>query len=367
MGREEGAGSGGLGSVFATAVMHLREIAPVVARQIDGLREKAQRIPSRALRETALGALEKRGNIEGAALFATLSPREHRCAAVRALTCLQATYNYVDALSERAGESPLMNADQLHRALLTALHPSCPEPEYYAYYDGDDDDGGFLTHLVGSCRAAAAELPSFELMAPIAREAAGRIVDFQTLNVAERDGEGGALRSWAEQITARESGLHWWETAAGCGSSLSVHAIIAAAADPASDLDRAKEIDCAYYPFAGSLHSLLDSLVDRDEDRELGLRSLLAHYRTPEYAAIRLGCLAASALVSQEGLRDASAHRVILTAMCSYYLSAPQTNEWQADLIAVALGDVLGPSLRAAMGIFRSKRFAHRLTGYLYV
>ena len=40
----------------------------------------------------------------------------------------------------------------------------------------------------------------------------------------------------------------------------------------------AREIDRAYFPWIGALHTLLDSLVDRHEDRESGRPSLLSYY-----------------------------------------------------------------------------------------
>ena len=73
-------------------------------------------------------ALSKGGNIEGAALFATLVPAVHRRTALRALVAFQTAYNYLDALSERPSEDPSLNGEQLHRALLTALNPGAGAP-----------------------------------------------------------------------------------------------------------------------------------------------------------------------------------------------------------------------------------------------
>jgi tetraprenyl-beta-curcumene synthase len=62
--------------------------------------------------------------------------------------------------------------------------------------------------------------------------AAARIVDFQALNLNERQGGQHALEHWAGELAPCTNGLAWWETAAAAGSSMSVHALIAAAADP---------------------------------------------------------------------------------------------------------------------------------------
>ena len=83
-------------------------------------------------------------------------------------------------------------------------------------------------------------------------------MDFQSLSL----GSNGELESWARRQTATDNGLEWWETAAAAGSSLGVHALIAAAASPMLDEQDVAAIEAAYFPWIGALHSLLDSLVD---------------------------------------------------------------------------------------------------------
>ena len=97
------------------------------------------------------------------------------------------------------------------------------------------------------------------------------------------------MKSWAHESRPKGGELEWWETAAGAGSSLAVHALIAAAAAPGlGATDDARDIGGAYYPWGGAAHSLLDSLVDREEDTGRGQRSLLDYYAMPAHAADRL-------------------------------------------------------------------------------
>lgn len=137
-----------------------------------------------------------------------------------------------------------------------------------------------------------------------------------------------------------------------------MHALIAAAASPGVSAASALEIDRAYFPWAGALHSLLDSLVDRREDHLTGQRSLIGCYASRQDADAHLARLAAHAARSLSDLPAARAHRVILTAMCSYYLSAPQSAAPAAQT-SRALTAVLGPSLPAATAIFRTRRLLH--------
>jgi tetraprenyl-beta-curcumene synthase len=351
---------------FADVVArYLLLVLPQASTELAGWRARAAEIPSAGLRHHALQSLGKRGNIEGAALFATLAPRAHRRETVRALVSFQTAYNYLDALSELPSGDPVSNAEQLHQALLTALHPSAEHPDYYAH-NADGDDGGYLQSVTDACRVAFACLPSHGAVAPTARSAAARIVDFQALNLTESQGGHEALRRWALETMPSGGGLSWWEGAASAGSSLSVHALIAAAADPETKRCDAREIDGAYHPSIGALHSLLDSLVDRREDQAGGRGSLLDHYDSPPIAVAHLAALATQASKAAGRLGNPHAHRVVLTAMCSYYLSAPECDTGEGRALARALTRTLGFPLKVAVAMFRAKRLAHDLTRHSF-
>jgi len=216
--------------------------------------------------------------------------------------------------------------------------------------------------MLDTCRSSLRSLPSFPALAPTARAAAARIVDFQTLSLANAHGGHEALERWAAQAANTGDGLFWWETAAACGSSLPVHALIGSAAQPDLDASDARAIDRAYHPSATALHSLLDSLVDRREDHEAGRRCLLDNYISSVVAAVRLGSLARRAREDMTRLPDAHTHRVILTAMCSYYLSAPQCETAEGYRVRGELSQALGLGLTAAILMFHAKRMRHDLT-----
>jgi tetraprenyl-beta-curcumene synthase len=348
-----------------TVLRYLLLILPPATRELAHWRARATEIPNPNLRVHALDALAKRGNIEGAALLATLAPAAQRRRTVRALVAYQTAYNYLDTLSELPTSGSEANGHQLHQALLTALVPGGAHPDYYAH-NPDTGDGGFLSALLDSCRRALAGLPSFDAVAPTARTAARRTLMFQTLNLSESQGGHAQLKRWASDATPPGTALQWWETAAAAGSSLAVHALIAAAAQPDLDPWDAREIDGAYFPWIGALHSLLDSLVDRNEDHDRGQRSLLGYYHSPTDAAIRLSGLAARARRAAERLPDPHANRVILTAMCSYYLSAPECRTAEGQTVTRGLTRALGLPLNLAIVMFRVRRLLHALTDRPY-
>lgn len=357
-------------------------VFPGISRELRRWRERAMEIPDPALRSQALQALAKRGNMEGAAAFATFAPRGRRATVVRAAVAFQAAYNYLDVLSEQPNAEPRRNSLALHESLLVALDASAPHLDYYAHH-GRNRDGGYLARIVEDCRGALSELPSYPLVASAARRAAERVVVFQAHQACgdraapgghdhddshgdegdnHRD-EGGdrAMQRWARAQTPAGSGLQWWETAASAGSSLGVHVMIAAAADPSITPDDVAALEHAYFPWIGALHSLLDHLVDTDEDRASGQRNLIDCYASPHQAAERMALLAERSLSAARMLRPIRRHELIVAAMASFYLSAPEARSPQAAPITQAVLDALGPRARPAMAVFRARRAAERV------
>jgi len=348
-------------------------------------RARASRIPDSLLRGTALDVQRKWGNVEGAAAFAAFVPSAHRAAAARAMTCFQAAYNYLDMLSEQPSANPAANGRRLHSALLVALDPDARHLDYYEH-SRQREDGGYLREILDDCRAALATLPSYSALAPEALRAAERIVEFQSCNTGELQGDLAALERWARAATPPGEDLRWWETAAAGGSSLCVYALIALAAEPdldgswtgasprattnggaqedgsAASLQTVGAVQDIYFPWIGALHSLLDNLVDVAEDRATGQHNLIGLYASPQEAATRMGQLAERSLCAARALPDARGHTLLLAAMASFYLSTPEAATPAAlPLARAVLGALDGPA-DLAMLVFRARL---RLRGLL--
>jgi tetraprenyl-beta-curcumene synthase len=346
----------------ATVARYLTSVLGPVGRELAHWRERAHEIPDPALGAHARASLSKRGNMEGAALFAVLAPAPRRRETVRALVAFQTAYNYLDTLCEQPNADPVANGHRLHRALLVALDPAASHPDYYALHS-QREDGGFLVALVDTCRTALATLPSHGAVAAGAAAAAERIVSFQSLNLTERQGGHEALERWARRETPDGRGLAWWQTAGAGGSSLAVHALIATAARPDVTRRDVEAIQAAYFPWICALHSLLDSLVDVAEDERAGQRNLLSYHASPQQAAFAMRILAQRASEAVDGLPDERHHRVILTVMAGYYLSSPEARTPYARAIAANVAAAVGPLLGPVLVLFRARRALARLTG----
>ena len=357
-------------------------VFPRVHHELSHWRERAGEIPDPVLRRLALDAQRKRGNVEGAAAFAAFAPRAHRAALVRAAVAFQAAYDYLDVLAEQPQGDPVAGARGLHEALLIALDtagwvgtesPAAPgldtagwvetesraarHPDYYASYP-QREDNGYLAELVDTCRTALATLPSYAAVAAPARRAAERIVEFQSLNLAHGQGDHDALARWAGMEIPPGTDLRWWEAAAAGGSSLGVHALIAAAADPALQPREFEAIDRAYFPWIGGLHSLLDHLVDRARDAAVGERNLIDYYSSPQEAEDRMRALAERAAGAARALPRGRRHTIILAGMTGYYLSHAEASAPDARPIAEDVRAAIGGLVTPTLLVFKARRFA---------
>ena len=112
------------GAFAGAALRYWLTVFPRVSSELRHWRRSAKRIADPGLRRLALESLAKRGNMEGAAAFATFVPWRARGSVIRALVAFQAIYNYADLLAEQPSEDPVGNARDVHQALLMALDPS---------------------------------------------------------------------------------------------------------------------------------------------------------------------------------------------------------------------------------------------------
>jgi tetraprenyl-beta-curcumene synthase len=331
-------------------------VFPHVLREAAYWRRRARRIPDSVLRETALANLSaERLNLDGAAAFAAFVPRAHRAVVVRAQVALQVAYDYVDTLAEQPCSDPVRNGDQLHKVLGAALDPAGPRIDFYAHHPRGDD-AGYLQSIVETCRSMLRRLPSYASVADSAQRAAVRMASYQSLNLNELQGDHAALARWAGAQTPSGTDLRWWETAASAGSALGVYVLIAAAANRLMRVEEAVAIEEAYFPWIGSLHLLLDSLVDRREDAASGQRSLLDYYSSPQEAAARLSLIASESLDRIRALPGGRHHLLLLAGMTSHYLSMPEASLPDVLLAARSVLSTIGGLAAPTMLVMGARR-----------
>jgi tetraprenyl-beta-curcumene synthase len=347
--------------VFGGAAMrYWLFVFPVVGSELRHWRRSAARIQDPRLRRLALAALDKRGNMEGAAAFGAFVRWGHRRDVVRALVAFQAIYNHLDMLAEQPSEDQEGNARRLHEALLLALDPDASSSLACRALDRFGDDGGYLGEMVEACRWALSRLPGYAVAAPAACLGSARILAFQSLSLDRH----GKLEAWALQEAPPDSELEWWETAGAAGSSLPVHALIAASASPMLSGGDVSAIDAAYSSSIGALHSLLDSLVDELEDAAGGHLRLIDCYRSTPDAAMGMHRLAESAMDSARGLPDGRGHALLVAAMACSYLAECEHANVRANAVASGVRSPLGCIARPLLFVFRARRLVGRVASW---
>ena len=110
------------------------------------------------------------------------------------------------------------------------------------------------------------------------------------------------------------------------------------------------------------MHSLLDSLVDHDEDLAVEGRALLGYYSSPLEAATRMRTIADEALRRAGSLPRGRSHALIVAAMASFYIcEIHRSASPYAQLVARSVLDALGGLAAPTMAILGARRSVRRV------
>jgi tetraprenyl-beta-curcumene synthase len=336
-------------------------VAPRVRFHLAHWEQAASAIPDPVLREEALGKLrDERFNVEVAATLATLAPRAHRKTVVEAIVALQVLYDYLDVLGEQPGADPLRDGERLVRAFTDAVAVGGVGTSKIGEIPRYDDDG-YLADLARTVVVALASLPACDAIAEVAQAAAMRCARAQILNHSVPTLGVVHAEEWAAE-EACGTAFGWREFLAGASASvLSIHALIAAAADPGTTSEDARAIDAAYLSI-GAL-TMLDSVVDFQEDLDAGRPGYLQYYEDPDRLSERLAWIAREATARARTLPHAAHHLMTLAGVSAYYLSCTGADTDFARPITNRVHDELRPLITPTLALMRTWRAAKRVRG----
>ncbi len=343
------------------------EVWPFLRAEMQRWVTRAEAIPAETFRRIALDALRlKRGNLEGAVAFATLARGEHRLPSARAMAAYEAAFDYLDCLCEMPSDDPLANGRQLNQALIVAVQPGREHEDYFAHHPLPGD-GGYLHALIDACQTAFGSLPARSAVEEELVRISSRLANYQSFNHGDTHGSHKEFLAWASNEAAhhrchnRGPELSWWEVGAAGGSSLAAFALFAAATDPRTGPAHAAAIDDAYFPWIGAVNSLLDSVVDRQEDDATGQHRLLDYYASPEQVAERLELITTQAMARARELQPRHGHALIVAAMTSFYLSDPATGAPDLHALRGRLRKSVGVLDAPTMLVMRTRGAANAL------
>jgi tetraprenyl-beta-curcumene synthase len=328
-----------------------------VSAEIDMWTARAQAIPDAAIREDALSSIgRKRGHADGAALFWIL-PRRRDNDLLRLLVAYQTIWDFLDTVNERGADVGTGNGRQLHVALVEALDPTLPISDYYRYHPWRED-GGYLCALVETCRRGCARLPSYGLIKPLVVREALRAQVLALNHDTDPHGRDAALKDWAEGELAAERGVTWFELSSAASASLTIHAFLALAAQPACSEVELRRACAAYFPWISGAATMLDSYVDQVEDERNGDHRYISHYASGAAAGERLRDLVARSAAEARRLRDGHRHAVIAASMVAMYLSKDSARTPEMRASTAGLVRAGGSLTRLLLPILRVWRIA---------
>lgn len=353
---------------WALLVANLRywpTVAPLVHRELCHWRVQAETIPDRDLRALALAKLaDEHFNAQVASTLATLAPLRHRATVTRAIVAYQVIYDYLDGLTEQSVPQHLHSNLCLYRAFTDAVAGAESNVDYYDCHP-QQGDGGYLRTLSHTVKDNVARLPAVTGIRESAYLSARRCAEAQARVHAAGAGDPSVLIAWAEEQAGGTS-LGWPEWLAGAMSCvLSVHALIAAAADRATVPQHAVALDDAYLPIAG-LSTMLDGLVDWRSDRATGQTSwLLSHCQDHAHLIRLLRRTATAAATRARTLPHAPHHVMTMTGVVAYYASSPAAAEPHARPAVEHMRRALGTTLTQTLAVMRAWRALKRISGSL--
>lgn len=384
-------------------VRYWSTVAPIVRGELRRWERHARAIEDPELRALALAKLRGEGfHAEAAAMLATLTPRAHRRDAVEAIVALELLFDYLDGLTERPSADPLSDGERLFGALTDALSVGSANNRNKPALSGHlptqrDDlrsaDGGYLEELSSTVSSALGRLPATGAITQVARRTAVRSGQAQTRMHATAELGTEQVEEWARH-EAKGTGLQWRELLAGAASSVLVlHALIAAAADPGTTPEEAGEIESAYLSTCVLL-TLLDGLVDHEEDTQVGngspaggeggpageigdghdgippttggilsLASLgyLSFYEDRDELAQTLSAATQRAAAQMRALPNGPHHAMTLVGVVAHYTSDPGARGELAAPIVERLQRQLTPLASPTLALMRGWRLAKRV------
>ena len=255
----------------------------------------------------------------GAALFWTL-PRKRNMDLLRLLVAYELIWDFLDNLSERAVSHGRTDGRDLHMAIVEAVDPGAPITDYYSRHPWRED-AGYLRALVETCRECCVRLPCYSQVQHLVVREAHRAQVLALNHQPDPAIREAVLRRWVSEEYPGGAPADWWEISGAASAPLTIHALLAQAAEPSCTDGEIAAVYRAYFPWLSAATTMLDSYVDQLEDLENGDHSYVAHYPDPELAILGISDLVLRSVSEARALRGGHRHAVIAACMISMYLS----------------------------------------------
>jgi len=300
---------------------------PLVEIELGRWKRHLDHCPDRLLREQALASISlKKFHCQGGNVYSGFVKPSFIPRLTRAIVALQTISDYLDNLCDRVGVLDAQAFRHLHKAFTDAVDPESPLEDYYRIYP-HRDDGGYLTSLVNTCRAALVSFPSYPAVKPEVLKLAALYSDLQVYKHLDHGVRQSLVMHWLEPFRDLYPDLYWWEIAAATGSTLGIFSLMAIATRQKVVPSDIEAISRAYFPWITSLHILLDYFIDREEDLLGGDMNFTSYYRDLDCCCARLKLIATESAARAQALPFPSFHYLVVQGLLAMYLSDPKVQK----------------------------------------
>lgn len=373
-------------SLLLAQTRYFTSISRLVNIQISSWESHAQAISDPTLSALALSKLRSESSHAAAAsMLATSVRRPSRSTVVSAIVALELLYDYLDGRTENLPSSPdPLRQGSLLFAPFTGAFAFAPTPANEAgavpqsatATHQDMDDARYLDALSRAVSDALTLLPASGAVAPVAQLVASRAAQTQIRMHAAPVLGSAQLREWATREARDTTEGGWRELVVSSASSvLTLHCLLAAAADPSTTADDAAQIAEAYSSVC-LLLTLLDGVVDHELDagqrlasassgdrgrpeKDTGRHGYAGLYSSQQELTAVMVDAARRARTAMPGLPNPSFHSMLLSGVFAYYASSPgASNPFARPIIASVRREL--PLMSSALPVMRSWRAARR-------
>lgn len=297
-----------------------RKIFPQVDQELQYWTKRALQIPDPELKRQALASIRtKRFHCQGGAIFALLA-RERWREAVRFIVAYQTISDYLDNLCDRSTSLDPDDFTMLHRSMFDALSLQVDQGKNYYAYRKEQQDGGYLQELVGTCREIIQGIRSYSIMKPNVKCLEQLYADLQVHKHVRVDERLSRLTAWHEKHRQLAPDLMWYEFAAAAGSTLGIFTYITYGLSGRVNRTWTNYIWKGYFPYAQALHILLDYYIDQNEDAVGGDLNFCSYYPDRMTMVRRFHYLIQSANEQIIHLPDTKFHKMVIDGLIALYL-----------------------------------------------
>ncbi|WP_066327787.1 tetraprenyl-beta-curcumene synthase family protein [Anoxybacteroides amylolyticum] len=297
-----------------------RDVFPIVHRELEFWRKKAEKIPDAELRKQALASMNTKAfHCEGGAILALLA-EANREECIRFIVAYQTISDYLDNLCDRSTSLDPLDFRALHDSMPDALCIDAVPTNYYRYRS-EQNDGGYLHELVYTCQDVLKKVPHYDTIAPLLKELAGYYCDLQVHKHVKQEERIPRLTQWFAQHQNSLPPMEWYEFSACSGSTLGIFCLVAYAFNESFSKEMARRVRDGYFPYIQGLHILLDYFIDQEEDRLGGDLNFCFYYPNDIVLLERLCHFIEEAERRLLELPHGAFHRLIHRGLLGLYLS----------------------------------------------